>query len=550
MKIKAVLYARVSGDDRRNESRNLKGQLDMGREYALQRGYEIIEELAEDDRGASGASFELPELSKVREMAQARSFEVLIVREIDRLSRSLAKQLVVEEELERMGVRVEYVLGEYDDTPEGRLNKHIRATIAEYEREKISERMRRGRRLKVMAGSVLVANRPPYGYRVKQKNGKYYLEVFEPEAKIIRLIYDWFLKGDETGERLSLRKIARKLTAMGIALPQNGVMKSNRGLWVKTTIHKILHMETYAGVWTYGKNNRGRPNPSDKLIKVNVPAIVERETWKAAQVRLLETKMKAARNIKFEYLIRGRIRCAKCNSYVRWEGQRQGKKVYKYYVCSARKSHDCDCLNGNADKIDGKVWEWVKALFLDRTSLEEGLRDYLEQSEENEAPTLNRISIIDDLIKQKTQKLDRLLELYLTEEFTKEILLDHKKRLQTEIDSLEAERIKLESHLEVRTLNKTQISNIHEFAGQVREGLVNSDEDFKTRHNLIELLDVQARWMGGIDEQYLDVQCILGAKTLSFTDTSTCAHFLYKNLRPTLPCREAVGRGRARRPRG
>ncbi|MFQ5611812.1 MAG: recombinase family protein, partial [Anaerolineae bacterium] len=45
-------------------------------------------------------------------------------------------------------------LGEYDDSPEGRLNKHIRATIAEYEREKIRERMVRGRRQAAKSGSV------------------------------------------------------------------------------------------------------------------------------------------------------------------------------------------------------------------------------------------------------------------------------------------------------------------------------------------------------------------------------------------------------------
>lgn len=93
---RAVLYARVSGDDRHRDDRNLIGQLDMCREYAEQHGYEIVDELAEDDRGASGAAFDLPQLTKVREMARERVFDVLVVREIDRLSRSLAKQLIVE----------------------------------------------------------------------------------------------------------------------------------------------------------------------------------------------------------------------------------------------------------------------------------------------------------------------------------------------------------------------------------------------------------------------------------------------------------------------
>jgi len=64
MKKRAVPYARVSGDDRGKEGRNLIGQLEICREYALSRGYHIVAELPEDDRGASGASFELPQLSR------------------------------------------------------------------------------------------------------------------------------------------------------------------------------------------------------------------------------------------------------------------------------------------------------------------------------------------------------------------------------------------------------------------------------------------------------------------------------------------------------
>jgi DNA invertase Pin-like site-specific DNA recombinase len=51
-----------------------------------------VAELAEDVQGASGASFELPKLNRVLDMAEAGEFDVLAVRELDRLSRNLAKQ--------------------------------------------------------------------------------------------------------------------------------------------------------------------------------------------------------------------------------------------------------------------------------------------------------------------------------------------------------------------------------------------------------------------------------------------------------------------------
>ena len=45
---RAVLYARVSGDDRGNDGRNLQGQLDMCREYAQARNWRIVAELVEE----------------------------------------------------------------------------------------------------------------------------------------------------------------------------------------------------------------------------------------------------------------------------------------------------------------------------------------------------------------------------------------------------------------------------------------------------------------------------------------------------------------------
>ena len=156
MSKRAVLYARVSGDDRGKDGRNLAGQLEMCRKHALSRGYVVVAEHSEADRGPSGASFDLEALNTVLTMARRGEYDVLVVREIDRFARSLAKQLIVESELRQAGVVIDFVLGEYPDTPEGSLNKNIKAVIAEYERLKITERMHRGKRLKVRAGSVIV----------------------------------------------------------------------------------------------------------------------------------------------------------------------------------------------------------------------------------------------------------------------------------------------------------------------------------------------------------------------------------------------------------
>ena len=62
-------------------------------------------------------------------------------------------------------------------------------------------------------------------------------------------------------------------------------------MWSFCTVREILISETYAGVWHYGrtgtfhKGEKREKRAADQLIAVNVPPIVDRELWNAAQAR-------------------------------------------------------------------------------------------------------------------------------------------------------------------------------------------------------------------------------------------------------------------------
>ena len=97
MAVRAVTYARVSSDDHGKGGLNIAGQVDACRRYAEEKGYTIVAELAEDERGVSGAVMDSPGLDQALEMAAQGEFDVLISREIDRFARSLARQLIMEQ---------------------------------------------------------------------------------------------------------------------------------------------------------------------------------------------------------------------------------------------------------------------------------------------------------------------------------------------------------------------------------------------------------------------------------------------------------------------
>ncbi len=523
---RATLYARVSKDDRSNDGRNLQGQLDMGRERCTEKGYRIVAELPEDDRGASGADFDLPQLNKALELARAGEFDVLVVRELDRFARGLAKQLIVEDEFKRAGVEVEYILSKYPDTPEGNLQKNIGAVVAEYERLKINQRMTRGRRLKVKAGHVVSHGNPKYGYRLAEIDGKRAFVVHEPEAKIIRLIFEWCINGK------SSTQIAEELTEMGIptwadthrpAIRKNG----KPGQWYSSTILKILHDETYIGRWHYGqRNNRtNKNNPPEHWITVEVPALVDLATWQAAQEQLKKNQTQARRNTRHAYLLRGRVTCGQCGISMRGCLKISCGREYKYYLCNSRKGHTahgrCGIPSFRVDQVDAAVWEWLRELLNDPERLAKGYEDYeAEQDRENE-PIWTRLGVVDSLIADNRGQLARLLDLFLAGDFPREMLIERKTRLEATIGTLEKERAALTAKLEAQALTAAQILSIKEFVAGIGENL--ESLSFETQRQLIEVLDVRATLAVEDRQKVVYARCALPGEetTLSIVHTTT-----------------------------
>ncbi len=510
---RAVTYARVSGDDRGKDGRNLAGQLEMCREYVLEKDYALVAEMAEDDRGASGASFELEKLGQILEMARNHEFDILIVREIDRLSRNLAKQLVVEEELNRSGIHIEYVIGDYADSPEGNLMKHVRAVVAEYEREKIKERIQRGKRLKVKAGSVMLPiNRPPFGYKIVKKGNLWKLEVHEPDAMIIRQLYEWYVYGDENGKSMTLRGIAQRLTDTKVPTPMDirkkqGVNASAKKRayceWSGSVIAHYLDREVYKGIWTYGRK-------SSEPITVEVPSIVATELWERAKKIRKQKYIENMPSRKNSYLFARRIRCGLCSSVV------VGTPVngYLYYRCLALKKGKvigvtCHAPHFRLEPVEEIVWNWLKMLLSNPQALQEGLDARIAETEQQINPFRERLTVIESLMEQNTNELDRALELYLSGQFPKEMLMSRKNELETTLQSLEHERLRLIEAIEDQILSPQQIESIYEFAAKIGDTLEEADQDFNHRRAIVDALDVRVILTVEDGEKVVYAQCAL-----------------------------------------
>jgi ribosomal protein S15P/S13E len=104
----------------------------------------------------------------------------------------------------------------------------------------------------------------------------------------------------------------------------------------------------------------------------------------------------------------------------------------------------------------------------------------------------DRLAVIDDLLADNRRQLERALDLYLSGDFPREMLVERKEKLQSTIDALERERAELAAQLKAQTLTDEQVQIVTEFAEKVRGGLEVAERDLEKRRRLIDLLDVRA----------------------------------------------------------
>ena len=192
--IRIALYARVSSE-RQADEMTILSQVAAIRERITKDGFSIDDELCFLDDGFSGTTMLRPGLERLRDLAQSGSVDRLYVLAPDRLALIYAHQFVLIEELRRCGVAVVFLNDIANDaTPEGNLLLQVQGVIAEYERAKILERMRRGRRFAAKQGKVSALSHAPYGYRYVTKHdgdGEARYEVLPTESEHVKAMFTW-----------------------------------------------------------------------------------------------------------------------------------------------------------------------------------------------------------------------------------------------------------------------------------------------------------------------------------------------------------------------
>lgn len=168
----------------------------------------------------------------MRKRYQSGIIQGVVIRTLDRLSRSQTHVAILLEEMEHHGVTLYCVKEKIDDTPMGKFARMVLAFVAEMEREKIMDRTLTGRENAAKNGKIVGGRKAPYNWQwiLNEKGERDHIEVAQEQAENTKWMAQMY-----ADEGWSFRQLETDLNNRG-ALAPSGMP----GKWTAKTIRDIL----------------------------------------------------------------------------------------------------------------------------------------------------------------------------------------------------------------------------------------------------------------------------------------------------------------------
>ena len=501
-----AIYARVSSDAQA-EGGTIESQVASLRRRIDEDQLRLRKDMVFTDAGYSGSTLLRPGLERLRDAAAGGMLDRLYVHSPDRLARKYAYQVLLLDEFTRTGTQVIFLNRQIGQSPEDELLIQVQGMIAEYERAKILERSRRGKRHAAQRGSVSVLSVAPYGYRYvakQQGGGAARIEITMDEARVVRQIFSWVGQ-----ERMTLTAVCRRLQQAGEPT------RTGKNRWNTSTVLGMLRNPAYRGAAAYGKRRNGaaptrlrpprgcpaQPRRSrsqcacspDEWILIPVPAIVEEDLFLAVQEQLVENQKRARqRAAGARNLLQGLVTCKECGyalyAKISKHGREPGRQ-YGYYRCSgsdrARLGGQAICGNSpvRSDLLEAAVWSEVRQLMEEPGRLQE---EFSRRLTALTPPEKQERDILDRQIAGLRRGIVRLIDSYAEGILEKDQFNPRIRGMQERVARLEEQARKLSNDASRHHTLELVVGRIEQFSAKVKAGLEHAD--WETRREIIRAL--------------------------------------------------------------
>lgn len=417
--MKAVIYARYSSDNQREES--IEGQLRECTAYCQKNEITIVRTYI--DRALSAKTDNRPDFQRMIKDSAKGLFDVVLVWKLDRFARNRYDSARYKAQLKKYGVKVLSATENISEGPEGIILESLLEGMAEYYSAELAEKVIRGHtenalKCKYNGGT------PTFGYTIDSERH------YQIDPRTAPVVLEMFTRYDNGA---TMKEIRDYLNDTGVTTVRGKAIDLN-------FVAAILHNRKFLGEYKY----------REIVIPNGIPSIVPQDLFNRVQEKLAKNKKAPARHkAEDDYLLTTKLFCGTCGAMMVGEsGTSSTSRKYHYYRCvNTKKYRTCNAKHKSVKKLplenivvnsvmakvmDDAFVEYITDAVMDLQGRESSalpaLRKQLEDAERGITNMLNAIQagIINTSTKQRLDELEdakQKIELQIIQEEMKHPLL-------------------------------------------------------------------------------------------------------------------------------
>ena len=416
--MKAVIYARYSSDNQREES--IEGQIRECTAFAEKNDITILKHYI--DRAFSAKTDNRPEFQNMIKDSAQGLFDIVLVWKLDRFSRNRYDSARYKTILKKNNVKVVSATEKISEGSEGILMESILEGFAEYYSADLSEKIVRGMtenalKCKFNGGGHTI------GYVIDEE------QFFQIDPLTAPLVLEAFKRYDNGATMKEIRDW----------MNEQGFLNSRGKPIAYSGVEHILSNRRYLGEYRY----------RDILVPDGIPQIVPQDLFDRVQARMAKNKKSPARyKAADEYILSGKLFCGYCGEPMVGESGTGRNGVHHYYKCSSikRKLKDCSKKTMKKEWLEDTVIQAIKE-FLDEPGTVDAVIELVMDLQGRDSLSL---PAFEKQLSETNAAIDNLLNAIQQGILTKST----KERLE----QLEASRDELEQKIALEKMAKPRMS--------------------------------------------------------------------------------------------
>ena len=330
--MKAVIYARYSSDNQREES--IEGQIRECTAFAEKNDITVLKHYI--DRAYSARTDHRPAFQEMIKDSDKRLFDMVIVWKLDRFSRDRYDSARYKVLLKKNNVRVVSATEVISSGADGILLESVLEGFAEYYSADLAEKVTRGMtenalKRKFNGGSM------PIGYVIDEEQ---HFQIDPLTAPFVLEAFKRYIEGATMKELIDFFK-------------EKGIKNKNGRDINYNSIQRMLNNRRYIGEYAF----------RDIVVPDGIPAIIPKELFDRVQTKLAKNKKSPARHkAEEDYLLTTKLFCGCCGAYMCGDsGKGRSGEVHRYYKCVSIKKRRAICNKKSVRK------DWIEDIVVNAT---------------------------------------------------------------------------------------------------------------------------------------------------------------------------------------